>query len=156
MTNEERVQYNKKDNYTYEEVRKMIESALEDRARYLGFFYKVMPRELFDLYAKKALYAYGEHKAASGAERKKRHPDAERAATAIPKAWRNSWYPATGFPTHWRLETASATRRMSTLPYVWRANALWYRAGRIWDLSLKKWNICAISPATGTMDMPTR
>ena len=43
MTNEERVQYNKKDNYTYEEVRKMIESALEDRARYLGFFYKVMP-----------------------------------------------------------------------------------------------------------------
>lgn len=66
MTNEERVQYNKKDNYTYEEVRKMIESALEDRARYLGFFYKVMPRELFDLYAKKALYAYGEHKAASG------------------------------------------------------------------------------------------
>ena len=45
MSNEERVQYNKKDNYTYDEVRQMIESALEDRARYLGFFYKVMPRD---------------------------------------------------------------------------------------------------------------
>lgn len=63
---EERAQYNKKDTYTYEEVRPMIEAALEDRARYLGFFYKVMPRELFDLYAKKALYAYGEYKAAMG------------------------------------------------------------------------------------------
>ena len=60
---EERAQYNKKDTYTYEEVRAMIESALEDRARYLAFFYKVMPRDLFDKYAKKALYAYGEFKA---------------------------------------------------------------------------------------------
>ncbi len=54
---------NKKDTYTYEEVRKIVESALEDRARYLGFFYQVMPRELFDLYGKRALYAYGEFKA---------------------------------------------------------------------------------------------
>ena len=41
----------------------MIEAALEDRARYLGFFYKVMPRDLFDKYAKKAMYAYGEYTA---------------------------------------------------------------------------------------------
>ena len=40
---EERAQYSKKDTYTYEEVRSMIEAAIEDRARYLGFFYKVMP-----------------------------------------------------------------------------------------------------------------
>lgn len=60
---EERAMYNKKDTYAYEEVRSMIEAAMEDRARYLGFFYKVMPKELFDLYAKKALYAYGEYKA---------------------------------------------------------------------------------------------
>lgn len=60
---EERAQYSKKDTYTYEEVRPMIEAAIEDRARYLGFFYKVMPRDLFDKYAKKALYAYGEYKA---------------------------------------------------------------------------------------------
>ena len=56
---EERTQYNKKDTYTYEEVRSRIEAAMEDRARYLGFFYKVMPRDMFDKYAKKALYAYG-------------------------------------------------------------------------------------------------
>lgn len=60
---EERAQYSKKDQYTYEEVRGFIEAAMEDRARYMGFFYKVMPRDLFDTYAKKALYAYGEHKA---------------------------------------------------------------------------------------------
>lgn len=60
---EYRAEYNKKDTYAYEEVRPIIEAALEDRARYLGFFYKVMPRELFDMYAKKALYAYGEYKA---------------------------------------------------------------------------------------------
>lgn len=62
-TKDLRPQYNKKDTYTYEEVRPIIEAALEDRARYLAFFYKVMPRELFDMYAKKALYAYGEYKA---------------------------------------------------------------------------------------------
>ena len=60
---EERPLYNKKDTYTYEEVRQLVEAALEDRARYLAFFYKVMPRDLFDKYAKKALYAYGEYKA---------------------------------------------------------------------------------------------
>lgn len=62
MTEQEK-KFGKKDTYTYEEVRSMIESANADRARYLGFFYKVMPRELFDLYAKKALFAYGEYKA---------------------------------------------------------------------------------------------
>ena len=60
---EERAMYAKKDTYTYEEVRPLIEAAIEDRARYLGFFYKVMPKDLFDKYAKKALYAYGEYKA---------------------------------------------------------------------------------------------
>lgn len=60
---EDRAKYSKKDTYTYEEVRCMIEAAIEDRARYLGFFYKVMPREIFDKYGKKALYAYGEYKA---------------------------------------------------------------------------------------------
>lgn len=60
---EYRAEYSKKDTYTYEEVRPMIEACLEDRARYLAFFYKVMPRDLFDKYAKKALYAYGEYKA---------------------------------------------------------------------------------------------
>lgn len=60
---EDRKAYNKKNIYTYEEVRPMIEAAIEDRARYLGFFYKVMPKDLFDKYAKKALYAYGEYKA---------------------------------------------------------------------------------------------
>lgn len=67
---EDRVQYNKKDTYTYEEVRPMIEAALEDRARYLGFFYKVMPRDLFDKYAKKAMYAYGEYKGQRHGSRK--------------------------------------------------------------------------------------
>ena len=60
---EERPMYLKKDTYTYEEVRPLVEAALEDRARNLAFFYKVMPKELFDLYAKKALYAYGAWKA---------------------------------------------------------------------------------------------
>lgn len=57
------VQTYKKESYSYDEVRQMMESAMMDRARYLGFFYKVMPRELFDEYGKKALFAYGEFKA---------------------------------------------------------------------------------------------
>lgn len=60
---EQEIKFNKKETYTYDEVRTMIEAALMDRARYLGFFYKVMPRDLFDEYAKKALFAYGEAKA---------------------------------------------------------------------------------------------
>ncbi|MDE6997754.1 MAG: hypothetical protein K2P04_07760 [Oscillospiraceae bacterium] len=60
---EQELKFNKKDTYTYDEVRRMIEDAMMDRARYLGFFYKVMPRELFDEYGKKALFAYGEFKA---------------------------------------------------------------------------------------------
>ena len=47
---EQEIRFNKKDTYTYAEVREMIEGAMMDRARYLGFFYKVMPRELFDEY----------------------------------------------------------------------------------------------------------
>lgn len=57
--------FNKKDTYTYDEVRKMMEDSIMDRARYLAFFYKVMPRDLFDKYAKRALFAYGEEKANS-------------------------------------------------------------------------------------------
>lgn len=49
----------KKATYSYEEVRPLFENAVKDRARYLGAFYKVMPRELFDEYAKKALWEYG-------------------------------------------------------------------------------------------------
>ena len=62
MTPQE-LEFNKKDTYTYAEVREMLESAMMDRARYMGFFYKVMPRELFDEYGKKALFAYGQFKA---------------------------------------------------------------------------------------------
>lgn len=62
MTKED-MQFNKKETYTYDEVRQMIEGAIMDRARYLGFFYKVMPRDLFDKYGKRALFAYGEDKA---------------------------------------------------------------------------------------------
>lgn len=49
----------KKETYTYEELRPMFERCIMDRATYLGFFYKVMPRELFDLYGKKALWELG-------------------------------------------------------------------------------------------------
>ena len=62
MTPQE-LKFNKKDTYTYDEVRQMLESAMMDRARYMGFFYKVMPRDLFDEYGKKALFAYGQFKA---------------------------------------------------------------------------------------------
>ena len=62
MTPQE-LEFNKKDTYTYAEVREMLESAMMDRARYMGFFYKVMPRELFDEYGKRALFAYGQFKA---------------------------------------------------------------------------------------------
>ncbi len=49
----------KKETYTYEEAREYLVSAMKDRAKTLGAFYKVMPRELFDEYAKKACYEYG-------------------------------------------------------------------------------------------------
>lgn len=62
MTEQDK-KFNKKDTYTYAEVREMLEGAIMDRARYLGFFYKVMPRDLFDKYGKRALFAYGEDKA---------------------------------------------------------------------------------------------
>ena len=101
---EERAQYNKKDTYTYEEVRPLIEAAMEDRARYLGFFYKVMPRDLFDKYAKKALYAYGEYKALGMGAGKGHGPWA----------------------------TRSSRRPTSTPPSAWRASAPWCRAGRRW------------------------
>ena len=39
MTPQE-LEFNKKDTYTYAEVREMLESAMMDRARYMGFFYK--------------------------------------------------------------------------------------------------------------------
>lgn len=35
---EQELKFNKKDTYTYDEVRRMIEDAMMDRARYLGFF----------------------------------------------------------------------------------------------------------------------
>ena len=50
------IRFRKKETYTYAEVREMLEHALMERAATVGFFFtKTMPRELFDLYAKKAL-----------------------------------------------------------------------------------------------------
>ena len=112
---EERAQYNKKDTYTYEEVRPLIEAAMEDRARYLGFFYKVMPRDLFDKYAKKALYAYGEYKALG--------MGAGKGHEAILRVWPTSWSPATALPTPWLWATRSSRRPTSTPPSAWRASA---------------------------------
>lgn len=60
---EREIRFNKKDTYTYSEVRTMLEHALMERAATLGFFYKVMPRDLFDHYGKLALYALGQYRA---------------------------------------------------------------------------------------------
>ncbi|MEG0913688.1 MAG: hypothetical protein RSD35_09395 [Oscillospiraceae bacterium] len=49
----------KKATYTYEEVREYAVAAMKDRAKTLGAFYQVMPRELFHEYATKAMFAYG-------------------------------------------------------------------------------------------------
>lgn len=54
---------NKKATYTYEEVRALAVSAMKDRAKTLGAFYQVMPKELFHEYATKAMFAYGAAKA---------------------------------------------------------------------------------------------
>ena len=85
MTKQE-FDFNKKDIYTYAEVREMMESAMMDRARYLGYFYKVMPRDLFDGYAQKALFAYGEGKAQNKffEGREKSHPEHGRQIRAGP------------------------------------------------------------------------
>ncbi|MDD3797248.1 MAG: hypothetical protein PHE06_15030 [Lachnospiraceae bacterium] len=60
---EREIKFNKKESYTYDEVRAMLEHAMMERAAAVGFFYKVMPRELFDQYGKKALYALGQYRA---------------------------------------------------------------------------------------------
>lgn len=60
---EKDIRFNKKETYTYDEVRAMLEHAMMERAAVMGFFYKAMPRELFDLYGKKALYALGQYRA---------------------------------------------------------------------------------------------
>lgn len=60
---EREIKFNKKETYTYEEVRVMLEHAMMERAAAVGFFYTVMPRELFDQYGKKALYALGQYRA---------------------------------------------------------------------------------------------
>ena len=85
---EEHAQYNKKETYTYEEVRAMVEAAMEDRARYLGYFYKVMPRDLFDKYAKKALSPTASSRPTALAQ--------ERATRETPRAWPISWWAANG------------------------------------------------------------
>ncbi len=51
-----------KENYAFDEVRPLFVAAIKDRARYLAFFYKVMPRDLFDKYAKEAMFEYGKYK----------------------------------------------------------------------------------------------
>lgn len=45
--------------YTFEEIRPVVLKCIRERAKYLGMFYKHMPRDLFDKYAKLALYDYG-------------------------------------------------------------------------------------------------
>ena len=51
--------------YTKQELWTLMESALQERARYLGLFFKHMSREDFDNYISKALFEYGELKRAN-------------------------------------------------------------------------------------------
>lgn len=51
--------YDRNKTWTTQEVRPVIETCIRERAKYLGCMYKVMPKELFDLYAKKAMWEYG-------------------------------------------------------------------------------------------------
>lgn len=67
----------KHDVYTYEEVRPMFEAAIRDRGRLFGFFYKVMPKDLFDKYAKEAWYEYGRFKSKMGTLYKGENGDVE-------------------------------------------------------------------------------
>lgn len=60
---EREIKFNKKENYTYDEVREMLEGAMMARAATVACFYKVMPRALFDKYGKLALYALGQYRA---------------------------------------------------------------------------------------------
>lgn len=53
----------KKDSYSYDEVRTMLEAAMMARAATLASFYKVMPKDLFDKYGKLALYELGKYRA---------------------------------------------------------------------------------------------
>lgn len=53
----------KKETYTFEEVRGMIEGAISARAATLACFYKVMPKDLFDQYGKLALTELGKYRA---------------------------------------------------------------------------------------------
>ena len=68
MTNEEHAKRvglgvgDKHEVYSYNEVRPMFEAALKDRGRLFGFFYKVMPKDLFDKYAREAWFEYGKFK----------------------------------------------------------------------------------------------
>ena len=56
---EELLKQEKERLFTYQEVRAMTEAALKERARYIGCFYKVMPKEMFDQYAREAMKEYG-------------------------------------------------------------------------------------------------
>ena len=60
---EREIRFRKKDTYSYGEVRAMLEHAMMERAAVLGFFYRVMPREVFEPYAKRAMYALGQYRA---------------------------------------------------------------------------------------------
>lgn len=51
--------YDRNRTWTTAEVRPVIETCIRERAMYLGCMYKVMPKELFDLYAKRAMWEYG-------------------------------------------------------------------------------------------------
>ena len=142
---EERAMYAKKDTYTYEEVRPLIEAAIEDRARYLGFFYKVMPKDLFDKYAKKALYAYGEYKALGLGFGKGNEGNPEGLADFLVGANGVANTLAVGNQVLERDEECA-----------WRASVPWCRDGRKWDFPRKRFLISVTSPATAITAMPTR
>ena len=45
--------------YTDDELRPCVASALQDRARYLGFMYRTLPKDVFETVARKALFQHG-------------------------------------------------------------------------------------------------
>ena len=45
--------------FTYDELRPCVASALQDRARYLGFMYRTLPKDVFEKVARKALFQHG-------------------------------------------------------------------------------------------------
>ena len=102
---EEHAQYNKKETYTYEEVRAMVEAAMEDRARYLGYFYKVMPGICSISMQRRPFTPTASSRPTALAQ--------ERATRETPRAWPISWWAATASQILWLWATRS--RRAPTI-----------------------------------------